>query len=236
MINRLGRWADMENAYRTMDLNYMETIWWALKEMWNKDLIYKDYRSMHICPRCETTLSQSEVSEGYKDIKDLSATAKFELIDEPGTYVLAWTTTPWTLIGNVALAVGAEIDYVKIKVEDVKYILAKERLADTIKDLAYEIISEFKGSELVGKKYKPLFDYYANDEKLENRANGWQIYDADFVTTTDGVGVVHIAPAFGEDDMNLGRAKNLPFIQHVGMDGMFKPEVIDFQVYMLTGC
>jgi len=229
VISRLGRWADMENSYRTMDLKYMETIWWALKEMWDKDLIYKAYRSMHICPRCETTLSQSEVSEGYKDIKDLSAIAKFELIDEPGTYVLAWTTTPWTLIGNVALAVGAEITYVKIKSGELTYVLAKERLTDTMKDTAYEIISEFKGSELVGKKYKPLFDYYSNDEKLENRENGWQIYDAEFVTTTDGVGIVHIAPAFGEDDMNLGKAKNLPFIQHVGMDGMFKKEVTDFQ-------
>jgi isoleucyl-tRNA synthetase len=228
VISRLGRWADMENSYRTMDLKYMETIWWALKEMWDKDLIYKAYRSMHICPRCETTLSQSEVSEGYKDIKDLSAIAKFELIDEPGTYVLAWTTTPWTLIGNVALAVGAEITYVKIKSGELIYILAKERLADTMKDAAYEIISEFKGSELVGKKYKPLFDYYYNDQNLPNRENGWQIYDAEFVTTTDGVGIVHIAPAFGEDDMNLGRAKNLPFIQHVGMDGLFKPEVTDF--------
>ncbi len=229
VISRLGRWADMENSYRTMDLNYMETIWWALKEMWNKDLIYKAYRSMHICPRCETTLSQSEVSEGYKDIKDLSAIAKFELVDEQGTYVLAWTTTPWTLIGNVALAVGSEIIYVKIKSGELVYILAKERLADVMKETAYEIISEFKGSELVGRKYKPLFDYYVADEKLENKENGWQIYDAEFVTTTDGVGVVHIAPAFGEDDMALGRTKNLPFIQHVGMDGMFKSEVTDFQ-------
>jgi len=253
VINRLGRWVDMENAYRTMDLNYMETIWWALKEMWDKDLIYKAYRSMHICPRCETTLSQSEVSEGYKDIKDLSVVAKFELVDEPGTYVLAWTTTPWTLIGNVALAVGADIDYVKVRLDldrpmeatDFKvgmdvmdtvssfkqytyYILAKERLIDTMKNNVYEVISELKGSELVGKKYKPLFDYYANDPKLENRDNGWQIYAADFVTTTDGVGIVHIAPAFGEDDMALGKANNLPFVQHVGMDGLFKAEVLDF--------
>ena len=228
VISRLGRWADMENSYRTMDLKYMETIWWAFKEFWDKDLVYKAYRSMHICPRCETTLSQSEVSEGYKDIKDLSATAKFELLDEPGTYVLAWTTTPWTLIGNVALAVGADIDYVKVESDDAKYILAKDLVLSVFKDKTYEVISEFKGYDLVGKKYKPLFDYYYNDPKLENRENGWQIYDADFVTTTDGVGIVHIAPAFGEDDMNLGKAKNLPFVQHVGMDGLFKPEVKDF--------
>ena len=229
VVNRLGRWADMDNAYRTMDLPYMETIWWALKQLWEKDLIYKAYRSMHVCPRCETTLSQSEVSEGYKDIKDLSAIAKFELLDESGTFILAWTTTPWTLIGNVALAVGAEIDYVKIKTEDAQYILAKERLADVIKDKTYEVVSEFKGPDLVGKAYKPLFGYYASDSKLENLARGWKVYAAEFVTTSEGTGVVHIAPAFGEDDMALGKAHSLPFIQHVGMDGMFKPEVTDFQ-------
>lgn len=229
VINRLGRWADMDNAYRTMDLDYMESIWWAFSQLWEKGLVYKAYRSMHICPRCETTLSQAEVSEGYKDIKDLSAIAKFELIDEPGTYILAWTTTPWTLIGNVALAVGADIEYVKVKVEDGVFILAKERLADVMKDKVYEITAEMKGSDLVGKAYKPLFDYYAKDSSLENHDNGWKVYAAEFVTTTDGTGIVHIAPAFGEDDMNLGKEKNLPFIQHVGMDGMFTKEVADFQ-------
>ncbi len=228
VIRRLGRWADMENAYKTMDLNFMDSIWWAFKQLWDKDLIYKDYRSMHICPRCETTLSQSEVSEGYRDIKDLSCIAKFELVDEPGTFVLAWTTTPWTLIGNVALAVGKEIEYVKIKVADISYVAAKERLAEVFKDQAYEILTSLKGSDLVGKSYKPLFDYYSSDANLANRANGWKIYAGDFVTTTDGTGVVHIAPAFGEDDMNLGKVNNLPFVQHVGMDGVFKPEVKDF--------
>lgn len=228
VINRLGRWADMKNSYRTMDLDFMESIWWVFKQLWDKDLIYKDYRSMHICPRCETTLSQSEVAEGYKDIKDLSAIAKFELTDEPGTFVLAWTTTPWTLIGNVALAVGAEIDYVKVKCDEERYIIAKELLEKVLKDKSFEIISEYKGAELIGKSYKPLFDYYSTDVNLENRQNGWKIYAADFVTTTDGTGVVHIAPAFGEDDMNLGREVKLPFVQHVGMDGMFKSEVKDF--------
>lgn len=228
IINRLGRWADMKDSYRTMDLNFMESVWWAFKELWDKGLIYKDYRSMHVCPRCETTLSQSEVTEGYQDIKDLSAIAKFELVDEEGAFVLAWTTTPWTLIGNVALAVGADIDYVKIKSENVVYIIAKELVEKVMKDKPFEVISEMKGADLVGKAYRPLFNYYSTDEKLENRENGWQIYDADFVTTTDGTGVVHIAPAFGEDDMNLGREKKLPFVQHVGMDGKFKAEVLAF--------
>ncbi len=228
VISRLGRWVDMKNPYRTMDLNFMESIWWVFKTLWDKDLIYKDYRSMHICPRCETTLSQSEVTEGYRDIKDLSVTAKFELSDEPGTYILAWTTTPWTLIGNVALAVGAEIEYVKIISDGANYILAKERLADIFKDKQYEIVSSIKGVDLVGRAYRPLFNYYASDEKLENHANGWKVYAADFVTTEDGTGVVHIAPAFGEDDMKLGRDNKLPFIQHVGLDGHFAPEVSDF--------
>jgi isoleucyl-tRNA synthetase len=248
IITRLGRWVDMEHPYRTMDIGYMESIWWAFKQLWNSDLVYKDYRSMHVCPRCETTLSQSEVAEGYKDVKDLSVTAKFELVDEPNTFVLAWTTTPWTLPGNVALAVGMEIDYVKIyREKDGKketFILAKEIFNNKDKSTHKEftgvssftpgdplpvvnIVAEFKGSELVGKKYKPPFDYYINDEKLADRENGWQIYHGDFVTTEDGTGVVHIAPAFGEDDMKLGRQYNLPFIQHVAMDGTFNKEMGD---------
>src|SRR5680860_293323 len=237
VIKRLGRWVDMKNPYRTMDLEFMESVWWVFKTIWDKDLIYQDYRSMHVCPRCETTLSQSEVSEGYRDIKDLSVTAKFLLkpsqkignfVTDDKTYILAWTTTPWTLIGNVALAVGSEIDYVYIKLEDSYYILAKERLGDVIKETEYEVIEEFKGSDLVSISYEPLFDYYVNDKALKNRENGWQIYDAPFVTTDEGTGVVHIAPAFGEDDMALAKNNNLPFIQHVGMDGHFKDEVVDF--------
>ncbi len=228
-VKRLGRFVDMDKPYRTMDPEYMESVWWVFKSLYDQGLVYEGYKSMHICPRCETTLSQSEVAEGYQDIKDLSLTAKFELADEPGTYLLAWTTTPWTLIGNVALAVGADIDYVKVSSDGKKYILAKERF-EALKDKFSnpEIIEEIKGKDLVGKKYRPLFDYYANDEKLANHANGWQVYAADFVTTVDGVGIVHIAPAFGEDDMNLGKEKNLPFVQHVAMDGTINKEAVDF--------
>lgn len=227
VIGRLGRWVDFDNAYKTMDLDYMESVWWVFKQLWDKDLIYKDYRSMHVCPRCETTLSQSEVTEGYKDIKDLSAIAKFELIDEPGTFVLAWTTTPWTLIGNVALAVGKEIEYVKVQFDQSFYYVAKERAAEVFKGKEFEIKETKIGATLVGRAYKPLFDYYSSDLNLPNHERGWKIYAAEFVTTTDGTGVVHIAPAFGEDDMNLGKQENLPFIQHVGMDGRFKEEVKD---------
>lgn len=227
VIKRLGRWADMKNSYKTMDLPFMESVWWVFKELWDKGLIYEGYRSMHICPRCETTLSQQEVSEGYKDIKDLSVIAKFELINDPGTFVLAWTTTPWTLIGNVALAVGANLHYALIEnLAGEKYILAKDRL-ETIQG-EYKILKEFVGADLVGQAYRPLFDYYSSDEKLPNRENGWKIYHGGFVTTADGTGVVHIAPAFGEDDMNLGKEYVLPFIQHVNMDGTIREEAKEF--------
>lgn len=235
IIPRTGRWVDMDNPYTTMHPLYTQSVWWAFKKLFDKGLVYEDFRSMHISPPLETTLSNFEVNQGYKDIKDLSATSKFELIDEPETYVLAWTTTPWTLMGNVALAVGADIEYVKIKVEGLDqdnkeregvFILAKDLLPRVVKD-NYEILEEMRGSDLVGKKYKPLFDYYI-DSDIEGIENAWQIYEADFVTTEDGTGVVHIAPAFGEDDYSLLKKYKLPFIQHVKKDGEIKTEIKDF--------
>jgi len=249
VINRLGRWADMDNGYKTMDLSYMESVWWVFKQLYDKGLIYESYRSMHICPRCETTLSQSEVTEGYQMIKDISAVAKFELSDKPGIFVLAWTTTPWTLIANVALAVGENIDYVMVEATvagkdgnfvDEKYILAKDRLAQMMVGKEYQILQEMKGSELVGMGYKAIFPYYYEKFKKEEEnaapatpersdgGRGWKIYAADFVTTEEGTGVVHIAPAFGEDDMELGKKMSLPFVQHLGMDGIIKEEAVDF--------
>ena len=240
IIKRLGRWADMENAYKTMDLDYMESVWWVFKELWDRGLVYEDYRSMHICPRCETTLSQSEVAEGYKDVKDLSVIAKFKLKEKQkingkeikkNTFVLAWTTTPWTLPGNVALAVGKDIDYVLVEKknennsESERFILAENKLEEIFGDSEYKIINKFKGKDLVGLEYKPLWSVYANDKELKNEENGWKIYDADFVTTEEGTGVVHIAPAFGEDDMKLGKERGLPFVQHVGMDGVIDNKV-----------
>lgn len=247
-MEKLGRWVDMEHDYKTMDLSFMESVWWVFKQLYNKDLIYEGYRSMYVCPRCETTLSQAEVSEGYKDIKDLSVVAKFELVDEPGTYLLAWTTTPWTLPGNVALAINPEIEYVKIsiigegwtsegsvsdqiKVNKIYYfILAKKRCEELLakNGKEYQIIEEFKGTELLNKKYNPLFNYYAQDSELKNHENGWQVYPGSFVSEEEGTGIVHIAPGYGEDDLNLSKEYNLPFIQHVGMDGVMKKEVVDF--------
>jgi isoleucyl-tRNA synthetase len=240
VIERFGRWVDMDNAYRTMDPDYMETIWWVFKELWDKGLIYEDYKAMHICPRCETTLSQFEVSEGYKDVEDLAVTAKFELKNEPKTYVLAWTTTPWTLIGNVALAIGENIEYVKFEIKnsqnlDGVYIASrnyfeklKTKFENEKSQASLNFIESVPVEKLVNQNYHPLFDYYL-EKPLANKEKLYTIQTADFVTVEDGTGVVHIAPAFGEEDMMLGKEKKLPFIQHVGLDGRFKEEVVDFK-------
>ncbi|MDO8604789.1 MAG: class I tRNA ligase family protein [bacterium] len=227
-IPRIGRFVDMEHEYSTMDANYTESVWWAFKTLYEKNLVYQGFKPMHICPRCETTLSNNEIAQGYKDITDISVTVKFEIVNEPGTFILAWTTTPWTLPGNVALAVNPEAEYLKVSIGEEKYILAKSRVETALAGKEYKVISEMKGKELVGKSYKPIFDYYAKDKTLENHENGWKVYGADFVTMESGTGVVHIAPAFGEDDMALGIREKLPFIQHVGMDGTMKKEVLDF--------
>lgn len=243
-IPRIGRWVDMESAYSTMNANYTESVWWAFKELYTKNLVYQGFKAMQICPRCETTLSNNEVAGGYKDITDISVTVKFELVDpvrtdgsteptsngagEPKTFILAWTTTPWTLPGNVALALHPEAEYTKVSIGESKYILGSARVETMLAGKEYSVVSKMRGSELVGKSYKPVFDYYAKDSALENHKNGWKIYGAEFVTTDSGTGVVHIAPAFGEDDMTLSVKESLPFVQHVAMDGTMKKEVSDF--------
>ena len=233
IVPRLGRFVDMENDYKTMAPSFTESVWWIFKQLNDKKLIYEGFKSMHLCPRCETTLSNFEVNQGYKDITDISVTVKLAVTGQANTYFLAWTTTPWTLPGNVALAVGSMIDYVKIKVMSTgeNYILAKSRLS-VIKD-DYAVVEEFKGEKIIGQPYKPLFDYYlpvqiGNNKETKNIGNGFKVYGADFVTTEDGTGIVHIAPAFGEDELRLGQENNLPFIQHVGTNGLFKKEVKDF--------
>ncbi|MEK7213676.1 MAG: class I tRNA ligase family protein, partial [Patescibacteria group bacterium] len=226
IIPRLGRWADMDNDYRTMDTTYTESVWWAFAELHKKGLIYEGFKSMNLCPRCETTLSNFEVSQGYKDITDISVTVKFKLIDELNTYFLAWTTTPWTLPGNTALAINPSIKYVKIETENIKLILAQSRLS--VIKTEYKVLEEFDGKSLIGKPYEPVFTYYSNDKNLKNYENGWRVYGADFVTIEDGTGIVHIAPAFGADDYDLSLKYNLPFAQHVTMNGVFKSEVTDF--------
>ncbi len=223
IIPRTGRWIDMDNAYKTMDSSYTESVWWSFKTLYDKGLVYQGFKPMHLCPHCETTLSNFEVNQGYKDITDISVYVKFELVDEPRTYLLAWTTTPWTLPGNVALAVNPNIEYVQFEYDGSNYISSldfykKGGNIDPNKKLP-ALVKSFNGRDLIGKKYKPVFDYYLKESK---------VYGADFVTSEDGTGIVHIAPAFGEDDYNLSLKENLPFVQHVGTDGRFKSEVKDF--------
>ncbi|OIO20308.1 MAG: hypothetical protein AUJ23_00575 [Candidatus Magasanikbacteria bacterium CG1_02_32_51] len=234
-IHRIGRFVDMDNCYKTMDLSFMESVWWVFKELWNKDLIYEGKKAMHICPHCVTPLSNFEVTQGYKDIKDLSATAKFRVIDEDfkekfglndrELYILAWTTTPWTLPGNVLLAVGKDIDYVVVKGEHNYYLAAKELVANvfqTKNKCDYTLISTMKGEDLVGINYEPLFPYFANT------TNAFKVVTGDFVTTENGTGIVHIAPAFGEDDYKLGEEYKVGWVQHVEMNGQFTADVLDF--------
>lgn len=228
IIPRLGRWVDMDNSYRTMDPSYTESVWWVFKTLFGKGLVYEGYKSMHLCPRCETTLANFEVNLGYKDITDISVYVKFELADEPGTYLLAWTTTPWTLPGNAALAVSADLEYSSVQTASGRYILISSLIPKLFSGETIKVLSVLSGRDLVGKKYQPLFDYYFQDQELKNRENGWRVYAADFVNAEEGTGIVHVAPAFGEDDMKLGEENKLPFLQHVSRDGKFKPEVADF--------
>jgi len=225
IIPRTGRWVDMDDDYKTMDARYTESVWFAFKELHKKGLIYEGFKSMHLCPRCGTTLSNFEVSQGYKDVTDISVYVKFELTREPGTCFLVWTTTPWTLPGNVALAVHPDIVYVKVAVGQSRYILAKEKLS-LIKE-EYTIVEEYKGSELVDLSYKPVFNYY-KDARIKGIEKAWKVYVAPFVTLEKGTGVVHIAPAFGEDDLALAELEGLPLIRHVSTDGKFVPEIKDF--------
>ena len=221
VVYRLGRWVDMEHCYRTMDTNYMESVWWAFKTLWEKEALYEGYRPIHICPRCATTLSSSESGSNYADITDTSVTVRFKLTDEEDTFVLAWTTTPWTLPGNMLLAVGAKIAYVKVKQRHEFLIVAKERL-EAVMDGEYEVIEELSAANLIGKHYQPLFPYFAD------RKNAFRVVAAEFVTTDEGTGIVHIAPGFGEDDFYVGQAEQLDIIRHVNIDGTFTEDVTGF--------
>ena len=212
MTKRVGFWIDMEHPYITMENSYIESVWWSLKEAWKQGLLYRGYRVTPYCPRCGTTLSSHEVAQGYREVEDPSIFVRFK-IKGKDEYFLAWTTTPWTLISNVALAVHPEEDYVKINYNGNKFILAKKRADVLLKD--YDIIDEFKGKELEGTEYEPLYDYVKPDKKC------WYVVVADFVTMEEGTGIVHIAPAFGEDDYEVGKKYDLPMIQPVDLQGRF---------------
>lgn len=218
----VGFWADMDNPYITYDNNYIESVWWSLKKIWDKGLLYKGFKVVPYCPRCGTPLSSHEVAQGYKDVKDKTAICKFKCKDEDNTYYLAWTTTPWTLPSNLALCVNQDETYVKVKTINEKlgkeehYILAKALLS--VLDGEYEIEKEFLGKELEYREYEPLFDFKKLDKK-----HYYVVCDS-YVTLTDGTGIVHIAPAFGEDDARVGRKYDLPFLQLVNSKGEMTEE------------
>ena len=216
MSEKVGYWVDMDNPYVTYHNDYIESVWWALKQIWDKDLLYKGHKIVPYCPRCGTALASHEVAQGYKDVKEVSVYVKFKLKDED-KYILVWTTTPWTLPSNVALAVNRKYDYVEVLHKDQHLILAKSLLSKL--EGEYEVIKEFKGEELLGKEYEQMFKFAKPDKKA------FYVVHGDFVTLTDGSGVVHIAPAYGEDDNLLGKKYDLPLINLVDTQGKFKEEV-----------
>ncbi len=225
VVNRMGRWVDFVNQYRTMDPPYMESIWWVFSEVWKKGLIYQGFRVQPYCPRCATPLSNFEVNEGYKDVTGPSITVTFPIAGDERVKLLVWTTTPWTLPSNVVCAVGPDINYVKIRDGDDIFILAQDRLGAYYRDGAeYELLATLKGKELEGMAYVPLFDYFTGrDERF------FRVVCADFVSTEDGTGIVHIAPAFGEDDFQVGARLNLPIVCPVDDEGKFTDEVPQWQ-------
>ncbi len=223
-VERMGRFVDMDHDYRTMDPDYMESIWWVFAELAKKGLLKEGYKPMHVCPRCATPLSNFEVSQGYKDVDDMAVTLAFKSTTEKDTYFLAWTTTPWTLPGNLFLAVHPQNLYTKVIHEGRTYILGEPLLERILKDKPSEKIGgSFKGSELVGMTYEPLFPYFK-----DAYPTAFRVVAGDFVTMEDGTGIVHIAPGFGEDDAGVGKREKVPMLQHVTMDGQFIPAVTDF--------
>ncbi len=232
--DRVGYWADMENPYVTYENNYIESEWWALKQIWEKGLLYKGYKIVPYCPRCGTSLSSHEVAQGYKDVKDTSVYVRFAVKGQKDTYFAAWTTTPWTLPSNVALCVNAKEQYEKVKVasvlegdpEYVYYYMA----GSLVKDLFSEdtlTVEKMKGKDLVGMEYEPLFPYGEKQIALTGK-KPFRVTSDDYVTLTDGTGIVHTAPAFGEDDARVGRLFALPFLQLVYPDGTMTEDVTDF--------
>jgi isoleucyl-tRNA synthetase len=213
-IDHIGRWVDFKNAYKTMDLNYMETVMWVFAQIYKKGLIYKSNRTSLFCPRCSTPLSNFEIAmdNSYRMVEDPAISIKFKLKDSDA-YVLAWTTTPWTLPGNLALAVNQNETYTEIEYQNERLILAKARLEAVLDNNEYKVVREFPGSELLGLAYEPLYKFFNVSER------DYHIYHGDFVSMEDGTGIVHIAPGFGEDDAELGKKENLSVIDHVDDEG-----------------
>ncbi|KLE17454.1 isoleucine--tRNA ligase [Clostridium sp. C8] len=229
MTNQIGYWVDMEQPYVTYHNSYIESVWWALSQMWEKGLLYKGHKVMPYCPRCGTGLSSHEVSQGYKDVKDLTAIVKFKVEGEENKYILAWTTTPWTLPSNLALCVNKAYDYIEAKVGDETLVLAKD-LASKVLGEDYEVIKEFKGTELLGTKYERLLPF----GEVEGKA--FEVIHGDYVTLSDGTGIVHIAPAYGEDDSFVAKKNGIGFINLVDASGNFVDEVTPWAGKFVKKC
>lgn len=212
-IPRMGFWIDLENAYNTYTNEYIETVWWALKTIYDKGLLYKGHKVLPYCPRCGTSLSSHEVAQGYETVKDPSIFVRMKVRDQENTALLMWTTTPWTVPSNVALAVGEKFTYAKVKVGNEYFILAKDLVEKVITD-KHEIVETMKGEQLVGLRYDPPF-------KLAKEEGAYRVVAADFVTLEDGTGIVHTATAFGEDDYALAQKEGLPLLQLVNLEGKF---------------
>ncbi len=251
-ITRMGRWVDFDNDYKTMDPEFMESIWWAAKSLWDKNLIYEGKYILPYCPRCATVLSTHELAQGYKEKQDPAITIRFKVTKAPSaiddssmtdgkTYFLAWTTTPWTLPSNLGLCMGPEIDYVKIldKESGDHYILAESRLHAYYKsEDAYQIVYKRPGKDFIGAEYEPLFPYFAElkDSSACSEKSGepcktgaFRMFNADYVSTEDGTGIVHIAPAFGEDDSKVFRGSGVPFVEPIDAECRFTKEVSDWE-------
>jgi isoleucyl-tRNA synthetase len=227
LTDRIGYWVDLETAYVTYTNSYVESVWWILKEFWKKDLIYQGFKVVPYCPRCGTPLSDHEVALGYRDVEDPSIYVRMPLVDEPDTSLLIWTTTPWTLPGNVAVAAGEDVDYVTIERmlnngngdSTEKLILAESRLTAVFGEQPVKIVDRFKGNRLRGKRYHPLFTFVPVDKPA------YFVVLGDFVSTEDGTGLVHLAPAYGEDDMRVAQKEDLPILQTVAPNGTFISDV-----------
>ncbi|MDR2486235.1 MAG: isoleucine--tRNA ligase [Treponema sp.] len=225
VISRLGRWVDFDHDYKTMDRDYMESIWWVMKSLWERELLYEGHYILPYCPRCATVLSNHEVNQGgYENVHDPAITVRFKVKGEDSTYILAWTTTPWTLPSNLALTFGPDIEYVLVQDGQERYILAEARLSAYYKKPEEcEILWRKKGAALAGIEYEPLFPYF------KDAPHAFRTYSGDFVTTADGTGIVHTAPGFGEDDQRVLKGTGVPVICPVDAECRFTGEVPDYQ-------
>jgi isoleucyl-tRNA synthetase len=225
LTKKMAFWIDLENPYVTLNNNYIESVWWSLKELHNKGLLYEDFKVIPYCPRCETPLSSHEVAQGYKDVNEPAITTMFQLKEDPERYLLAWTTTPWTLPGNVALAVHPDITYAVVEDKDYphkQFVLAKDLVEKNFQNPV--VVEEIQGRDLEGKQYVPLLDYFV--DKLDKPA--WFVTLANFVTTDEGTGIVHQSPAFGEEDFENCKKHGVAFVQPVSPDGKYTNEVSDY--------